>query len=155
MASSLSYLFSRSLFNNSKCVLKTLSPLSFIFSLFLCLIKQQVQFNSVTRSCPTLCNPMNHHTPGLSVHHQFEFTQTQVHWVGDAIQPSHPLFSPSPPAPNPSQHQGFFFPMSQLFSWRGQSIGVSVSALVLPVNTQDWSPSGWTGWISLKSMVKS
>ena len=70
-----------------------------------------VQFNSVAQSWPTLCNPMNCSTP---VHHQLpEFTQTHVHRVGDAIQPSHPLSSPSPPAPNPSQHQSF--PMSQLF----------------------------------------
>ena len=58
--------------------------------------------------CPTLCDPINHSTPGLPVHHQLpEFTQTHVHRVSDAIQPSHPLSSPSPPAPNPSQHQGF------------------------------------------------
>ena len=68
-----------------------------------------VQFSSVAQSCPTLCDPMNHSTPGLPVHHQLpEFTQTHVHWVTDAIQPSHPLSSPSPPAPNPSQHQGLF-----------------------------------------------
>ena len=68
-----------------------------------------VQFSSVTQSCPTLCDPMNRSTPGLPVHHQFlEFTQTHVHRVGDAIQPSHPLSSPSPPAPNPSQHQSLF-----------------------------------------------
>ena len=68
-----------------------------------------VQFSSVTQSCPTLCNPMNCSTPGLPVHHQLpEFTQTHVHRVGDAIQPSHPLSSPSPPAPNPSQHQSLF-----------------------------------------------
>ena len=68
-----------------------------------------VQFSSVTQSCPTLCNPMNHSTPGLSVHHQLpESTQTHAHRVSDAIQPSHPLSSPSPPAPNPSQHQGVF-----------------------------------------------
>ena len=68
-----------------------------------------VQFSSVTQSCPTLCHPMNRSTPGLPVHHQLlEFTQTHVHWVGDAIQPSHPRSSPSPPAPNPSQHQGLF-----------------------------------------------
>ena len=66
-----------------------------------------IQFSSVTQSCPTLCNPMNRSTPGLPVHQQLpESTQTHVHWVGDAIQPSHPLSSPSPPAPNPSQHQG-------------------------------------------------
>ena len=68
-----------------------------------------VQFSSVTQSCLTLCDPMNRSTPGLPVHHQLpEFTQTHVHQVGDAIQPSHPLSSPSPPAPNPSQHQSLF-----------------------------------------------
>ena len=68
-----------------------------------------VQFSSVTQSCPTLFDPMNRSTPGLPVHHQLpEFTQTHVHRVGDAIQPSHPLSSPAPPAPNPSQHQGLF-----------------------------------------------
>ena len=72
-------------------------------------IGNSVQFSSVAQSCPTLCDPMNHSTPGLPVHHQLpEFTQTHVHWVGDAIQPSHPLSSPSPPAPNPSQHQSLF-----------------------------------------------
>ena len=68
-----------------------------------------VQFSSVIQSCPTLCDPMNRSMPGLSVHHQIpEFTQTHVHRVSDAIQPSHPLSSPSPPAPNPSQHQSLF-----------------------------------------------
>ena len=68
-----------------------------------------IHFSSVAQSCPTLCNPMNCSMPGLPVHHQLlEFTQTHVHWVSDAIQPSHPLLSPSPPAPNPSQHQGLF-----------------------------------------------
>ena len=103
-----------------------------------------VQFSSVTQLCPTLCDPMNRSTPGLPVHHQLaEFTQTHVHQVSDAIQPSHPPSSPSPPAPNPSQHQSF--PMSQPFTWGGQSIGDSASASVLPMNTQDWSPLGWTG----------
>ena len=65
------------------------------------------QFSSVTQSCPTVCDPMTRSTPGFPVHHQLpEFTQTHVHRVGDAIQPSHPLSSPSLPAPNPSQHQG-------------------------------------------------
>ena len=65
-----------------------------------------VQIRSVAQSCPTLCDPMNRSTPGLPVHHQLpEFTQTHVHWVSDAIQPSNPLSSPSPLAPNPSQHQ--------------------------------------------------
>ena len=176
---------------------------------------------------------MNRSMPGLPVHHQLpEFTQTHVHWVSDAIQPSHLLSSPSPPAPNLSQHQGLFkwvssshhrgqsigasvqfshsvvsdfsrphesqhtrppcpsptprvhpnscalsqwchpaisssvvpfpscpqslpasesFTMSQLFAWGGQSTGVSASASVLPMNTQDWSPLGWTGWISFQS----
>ena len=90
--------------------------------------------SSVAQSCPTLCDPMNHSTPGLPVHHQIpEPTQTHVHRVGDAIQPSHPLSSPCP-APNPSQ-----------------SIGVSALASALPMKTQDWSPLGWTGWISLQS----
>ena len=74
-----------------------------------------VQFSSITQSCPTLCDPMNCSMPGLPVHHQLlEFTRTHVHRVSDAIQPSHPLSSPFPPAPNPSQHQSF--PMSQLFA---------------------------------------
>ena len=74
-----------------------------------------VQFSSVTQSCPTLCDPMNRSMPGLPVHHQLlEFTETHVHRVSDAIQPSHPLFSPSPPAPNPSQHESF--PVSPLFA---------------------------------------
>ena len=69
----------------------------------------QSQFSSVAQSCLTLCNPMNRSTPGLPVHHQLlESTQIHVHWVGDAIQPSHPLSSPSPPALNLSQHQGLF-----------------------------------------------
>ena len=69
---------------------------------------QSVQFSSVTWSCPNW-EPMNCNMPGLPVHHQLqEFTQTHVHRVSDAIQPSHPLSSPSPPAPNPSQHQSLF-----------------------------------------------
>ena len=80
---------------------------SFLMSWLLELLS--VQFSSVTQSCPSLCDPMNCSTPGLPVHHQLpEFTQTHVHQVGNAIQPSHPLSSPSPPAPNPSQHQGLF-----------------------------------------------
>ena len=68
-----------------------------------------VQFSSVTQSYPTLCDPKNCSTPGLPIHHQLpESTQTHAHRVGDAIQPSHPLSSPSPPAPNPSQHQCLF-----------------------------------------------
>jgi len=109
------------------------------------------QFSSVTQSCLTHCNPMNCSTLGLLVHHQLlELTQTHVHRVSDAIQLSHPLSSPSPPAPNPSQYLG-------LFQWVNSShevatsIGVSASASILPMNTQVWSPSEWTGWISLQS----
>ena len=100
-----------------------------------------VQFSSVAQSCLTLGDPMNHHTPGLPVHHQLpEFTQTHVHRVSDAIQTSHPLSSPFPPAPNPSQHQSLF--QCQLFTWGGQSTGE---------NTQGWSPLEWTGWTFLQS----
>ena len=108
------------------------------------------QIRSVAQSCLTLCDPMNRSTPGLLVHHQLpEFTHTHVHWVSDAIQPSHPLSSRSPPAPNPSQHQSF--PMSQLFVSGGQSTGVSPLASLLAKKSQGWSPSEWTGWISLQS----
>ena len=83
-------------------------------------------------------------------YHQLpEFTQTHVHWVSDAIQPSHPVI------PFSSYFQSFpasgSFPMSQLFTLGGRSIGVSASTSILPMNTQDWSPLGWTGWISLQS----
>ena len=72
-------------------------------------LEASVQFSSVAQSCPTLCDPMNRSTPGLPVHHQLpEFTQTHVHRVDDAIQPSHPLLSPSSPALDPSQHQSLF-----------------------------------------------
>ena len=94
-----------------------------------------VQFSSVTQSCLTLCYPMNHSTPGLPVHHQLpEFTQTHVHQVGNAIQPSHPLSSPSPPAPNPSQHQG-------LFQWVSSSHEVAkVLAFQLQHQSFQWTP---------------
>ena len=73
------------------------------------LIFSSVQFISVAQSCPTLCDCMKRSTPGLPVHHQLpEFTQIHIHWVSDAIQPSHYLSSPSPPAPNPSQHHSLF-----------------------------------------------
>jgi len=96
-----------------------------------------VQFSSVTQSCPTLWDPMDCSTLGLPVHqHLPEFTQTLVHWVGDAIQQSHPLSSPS------SCLQSFpasgSFQMSQFFASGGQSIGVSASVSVLPMNIQDW-----------------
>ena len=112
------------------------------------LFSLSVQFSSVSQSCPTLCDPMNHSTPGLPVHHQLpEFTQTHVHRVSDATQPSHPLSSSCPQSLPASGS----FPMSQLFTWGGPTIGVSASGSVLPMNTQDWSPLEWTGWISLQS----
>ena len=105
-------------------------------------------FSSVAQLCPTLSDPMDGSTLGLPVHHQLpEFTQTHIHWVSDAIQPSHPLSSPSPPALNLSGS----FQMSQFFPWGGQSIGVSASTSVLPMNTQDWFPLELIGWISLQS----
>ena len=108
-----------------------------------------IDYSSVAQSCPTLCDPMNCSQPGLPVHHQLlEFTQTHVHWVSDAIPPSH-LRSPTSPVLSLSQHQSL--PMSQLFTSGGQSIGVSALTSVLPMNTQDWSPLVWTGWISLQS----
>ena len=108
-----------------------------------------VQFNSVAQSCLTLCNPMNRSRPGLPVHHQLpEFTQAHVHQVSDSIQPSHPLSSPYPPAPNPFQHQGFFQWVNS--SYEVAKVLVSASASVLWMNTQDWSLLGWTGWTSLQ-----
>ena len=105
---------------------------------------------SVIQLCPALCHPLDWSTPGFPVlHHLLEFAQTDVHWVGDAIQPSHPLSSPFPPAFNLSQHQSF--PMSWLFASGGQSTGASASAPVLPMNIQDWFPLRLTGLISLQS----
>ena len=109
-----------------------------------------VQFSSVAQSCLTLCDPMDCRTSGLPVHCQLlELTQTHAHQVGDAIQPSYPLASPSPPAFNLPQHQGF--QMSQFFASGGQMLRVSASASVLPMNIQDWFPLRWAGWISLQS----
>ena len=110
------------------------------------LIVVLTEFGSVTQLCPTLCDPMDCSMPGLPVHHQLlEFTQTHVHWVGDAIQPSHPVSSPFPPAFNLSQHRC-------LFKWVSSSHQVAkVLEFQLPMNTQDWSPLGWTGWLSLQT----
>ena len=112
-------------------------------------LHNHLQFSSVTQSCPILCDPMNRNMADLPVHHQPpEFTQTHVHRVGDAaIWSSIVPFSSCPQSLAASGS----FAMSQLFSWSGQSIGVSASASVLVMNTQDWSPLGWTGWISLQS----
>ena len=86
--------------------------------LFICLSSISFQFSSVAHLCPTLRDPVDCSTPGLPVHHQLpKFTQTHVYWVGDAIQPSHPLSSPSPPALNLSQHQGFSNESALLIRW--------------------------------------
>ena len=104
----------------------------------------------VSKSHPTLCDPMDYSTPGFPVlHHLLVFVQTQVHGVADAIQPSHPLSSPSPPSFNLSQHQGLFQWGVQVFPSGGRSIGASASASVLPMNIQGWFPLGLTGLISL------
>ena len=111
-----------------------------------------VQLSSVAQSCPTLCDPMNCSTPGLPVHHQFpEFTQNwcpSSRWHHPAISSTVVSFSSCSQSIPPCLR---VFPVSQLFARGGQSIGVSTSASVLPMNTQDWSPLGWTGWISLQS----
>ena len=112
-----------------KVFLKTMScPITHLLSIHLA-------FSSVAQSCPTLCDPMNSSTPGLPVHHQLpESTQTHVHWVGDAIQPSHPLSSPSPPALNLSQHQG-------LFQWVSSSHQVAkVLEFQLQHQSLQWTP---------------
>ena len=110
-----------------------------------------VQFRSVSQSCLTLCDPMNCSTSGLPVHHQLlESTQTHVHWVSDAIQPSHRSVVPFSSCLWSFPTSGSF-QMSQLFKSGGQSIAVSASTSGLLMNTQDWSPLGWTGWISLQS----
>ena len=112
---------------------------------------RSVQFSSVTQSCPTLCDPMNRSTPGLPVHHQLpEFTQTQrssSRWCHPAISSSVVPFSSCPQSLPASES----FPVNQLFTWGGQSTGVSALASFLPKITQDWSPLEWTGWISLQS----
>ena len=113
-------------------------------------LNKNLQFNSVAQSYPTPCDPMNHSTPGLPVHHQLpEFTQTHVYQVSDVIQPSHPchtlLLLPQ------------ILPSIRVFSnestlrMRWPSIRVSALASVLPIKTQDWSPLGCTGWISLQA----
>ena len=100
-----------------------------------CLTAFSQSVSSVAQLCPTLCDPMNHSIPGLPVHHQHpEFTQTHAHRVGDAIQPSHPLSSPSPPAPNPSQHQG-------LFQWVTSLLEVAkVLEFQLQHQSSQWTP---------------
>ena len=103
--------------------------------ILICIWQYIYTVSSVAQSCPTLCDPMNHSTPSLPVHHQLlEFTQTHVHRVGDAIQPSHTLLSPSPPALNPSQHQG-------LFQWVNSSHEVAkVLEFQLQHQSFQWTP---------------
>ena len=111
------------------------------------LANDSVQFSSVTQLCPTLWDLMDCSAAGFPVHHQLpELSQTHVHQVSDAIQPSHPLLSPSQSFPASGS-----FPKSQFFASDGQRIGVLASTSVLPMKIQDWSPSGWTGWLSFQS----
>ena len=109
------------------------------------------QISSVAQSCPTLCDPMNRSTPGLPVYHQLpEFTETSrpsSQWCHPAISSSAVPFSSCPQSLPASES----FPVSQLFEWGGQSTGVSALASFLPQKSQGWSPSEWTGWISLQS----
>ena len=115
--------------------------------LFLVAYASSVEFTSVTQSCPVLCNPVDYSMPGFPVHHQLpELTQTHVHWVGDAIQPSHPLLSLSPPAFSVSKHQG-------LFQWVSSSHQVTkVLASISPSNEYSGQISlQLTGLISLQS----
>ena len=125
-------------------VWKTISPLTFqtfftwlcyMFSLIILPKVNIYQFSSVAQLCLTLCDPMNHSRPGLPVHHQLlEFTQTHVHWVSDAIQPSRPLSSPSPPTFNLSQHQS-------LFQWVSSSHQVAkVLEFQLQHQSFQWTP---------------
>ena len=117
------------------------------------LYKLQIQeiFSSVTQSCPTLCDPMNHSMPGLPVHHQLqEFTQAQR----PLSQCCHPTISSSAvsfSSCSQSLLASESFPMRQFFTWGGQSTGVSALASFLPKKSQGWSPLEWTGWISLQS----
>ena len=110
-------------------------------------ILKEIQFSSVTQSCPTLCDPMNSSTSGLPVHHQLqEFTQIHVHQVGDAIQPSHPLPSPSPPVPNPSQHQGCTNDLTLLMRWPKYW---SFSFSIIPSNEHPGLISFSMDWLDL------
>ena len=116
-------------------------------------LKLLLKFSSVDQSCLTLGNPMNRSTPGLPVYHQLpEFTQTHVHWVGDAIQPSHPLSSPSHPAPRSSQHQG-------LFQWVNSSHEVAkVLEFQLQHQSFQWTPrtvSFRMDWLDLPAVQET
>ena len=119
---------------------------------YFCFLKctiNSIQSSSVTQSCLTLCDSMDCSLPGLPVHYQLlELTQTHVHRVGDAIQPSHPLSSPSPPTFSLSQHQGLFQWVSSLHQ---VAKVLEFPASVLPMNIQDGFPLGWTGLIYLQT----
>ena len=105
----------------------------------------------VAKSCLTVCDPMDHSTLDFpDLHHLLEFAQTHVHWVTDAIQPSHPLSPSSPPCPHSFPASGSF-PMNWHLASGGQSIGASASVSVLPMNIQGWFPLGLTGFTSLLS----
>ena len=105
---------------------------------------RHISSSSGAQSCLTLCNMVDCSKPGFPVHHQLlEFTQTHVHRLCDAIQPSHPLLSPSPPAFSLSQHQGLFQEVSS-----SHQVAKVLASTVLLMNIQGWSPLGWTGWIS-------
>ena len=121
-----------------------------IIHLFRHFIYDSLQFSSVTQSCLTLCDPMNQSMSGLPVHNQLSDYSNSCplsRWCHSTISSSVIPFFPCPQSFPVSGS----FPMSQIFASVGQSIGVSASASVLPMNTQDWSPLGWTGWISLQS----
>ena len=107
--------------------------------------KHSGQFSSIVQSCPTLCNPMNHSMPGLPSITNSQNPLKPMSIV--SVMPYNHLILCRPLLLRPSG----CFPVSQLFAWGGQSTGVSASASVLPMNTQDWSALGWTGWISLQS----
>ena len=115
-----------------------------------CVCISSVQFSSVTQSCLTICNPMNRSMPGLPVHHQLPGRSLRLTSI-ESVMPSshlilcHPLFLLPPISPSIR-----VFSMSQLFTWGGQSTGVSALASFLPKKSQDWSPSEWTGWISFR-----
>ena len=127
---------------------KTNTP---ILQIFLSWFRASGQFSSVAQSCPTLFDPMNRSTPGLPVHQPtsgvYPNSCASSQWCHPAISSSVVPFTSCPQSFSASES----FQMSQLFAWGGQTIGVSASTSVLPMNTQDWSPLGWTGWISLQS----
>ena len=143
-----------------------------IFVLLLLIDYISVQFSSVAQSCLTLYDPTNRSTPGLPVqHHLPEFTQTRVHWVRDAMQPSHPGSSPSPPAPNPSQHQSLFHWVSsshqaakvlefqlqhQSFQWTPRTDLLQnglVGSPCSPRDSQESSPTPWFKSINSSSQT--